>query len=54
MVILNMIRFGGKNLLVSARKQAFEVFAVESPKALILLIFLLFMGDLGLLQKLPA
>ena len=54
MVILKMIRFGGKNLLLSARKQAFKALAVESPRALILLIFLLFMGDLGLLQNLPA
>jgi len=39
MVILNMIRFSGKNLLLSARKQVNKAFGVESPGALILLIF---------------
>jgi len=34
-----MIRFGGKNLLLSARKLAIKAFAVESPQVLILLIF---------------
>ncbi len=53
-VVLKMIRFGGKNLLLSAPKQASDAFAVESPRVLILLIFLLFMGDLWLLQNLPA
>jgi len=37
--ILKMIRFGGKNLLISAPKQALKAFSVGSPKVHILLIF---------------